>query len=110
MIDLLWPLASIGILAIVILIGVWVVWRILEDRKSGFPAQDERTQKITGKAATYALYIGSYFTIALLAVNIIGQELGLPAFEAGYALLTSLLVYNLTFIGLRWYFGRKGDF
>jgi cytochrome b561 len=105
-----WPLVSIAIMAIGILIGVFAVWRILEDRKSGFPAKDERTRRITGKAATYAFYIGSYFMIALMFVNLVVQELGLPSLDVGYTLIASILVQNLTYLGLRWYFNRKGDF
>ena len=108
--NLLWPLVTFGILAIGILVGVFVVWRMLEDRKSGFPAKDERTKRITGKAAYYAFYIGSYFMIALMMVNIVVQELGLPSLDGWYALAASLLVQLLTLIGLRWYFDRKGDF
>ncbi|MFB0522805.1 MAG: DUF2178 domain-containing protein [Candidatus Bathyarchaeia archaeon] len=109
--NLLWPLASIGILATIILLGVLAVWRILEDRKSGFPAKDERTKRITGKAATYALYMGMYSTLALLFVNMISREFyGSYAFEEGYALIASLFVYSLSYLGLRLYFDRKGDF
>lgn len=109
--DLLWPLMSGGILVAIVLVGVLVIWRILEDRKSGFPTQDERTTKVTGKAATYTFYIGSYFMIALMAANIISQEfLDTPLLETGYALVVSILVQSLTFLGLRQYFNRKGDF
>jgi len=59
--DFTWILTSWGIVVAIVIIGVMVVWRILEDRKSGFPAQDERTKKITGKAAMYAFSIGNYF-------------------------------------------------
>jgi len=100
-----------GILVTIVLVGVLVVWRIVKDRRAGFPREDERTQKISGKASQYALLVGSYFTLALLAVNIVNLEFfGSPAFEAGYALIASLLAFNLTFLGLRWYLGRKGDF
>ncbi len=54
-----------------IIIGVIVVWRMLEDRKSGFPAQDERTKKLNGKAAMYAFTIGNYFMLALLFANLL---------------------------------------
>ena len=109
--DPLWPIISGGILVAIVLLGVLAVWRIVKDRRSGFPREDERTQKITGKASQYALLVGSYFTLALLAVNIVSLEFfGSSAFEAGYALVASLLVFNLTFLGLRWYLGRKGDF
>jgi hypothetical protein len=62
-------------------------------------------------ACMHAFYIGQYFTIALLAVNIISREFyGSYAFEDGYALIASLLAYSLSLLGLRWYFNRKGDF
>ena len=106
-----WPIASIGILAIIILVGVFVIWKILKDRRSGFPLKDERTQRITGAAATYAFYIGSYFMIALMLANILSREfLGTYLLEEGYALIASILVNSLTFLGLRMYFDRKGDF
>nr|MDO8134537.1 DUF2178 domain-containing protein [Candidatus Njordarchaeum guaymaensis] len=109
--DTLWFIPAGAIAAIIVLIGVVIVWKILKGRRSGYPPQDERTQRITGKVATYALIIGQYFTIALLLVNIISQELyGSPAFEVGYALVASLLVSSLSFLILRSYFNRKGDF
>ena len=110
--NLLWLFVSTGaILATLLLVGSWAIWRRLQDRKSGFPAQDERTSKITGRAATIALYTGSYFILAFLFILIIGKELyGLPEIEAGYPLIASLLVFNLTYLGLRWYFNRKSDF
>jgi len=41
---------------------------------------------------------------------IIGKEFyGLPELEAGYPLIAALLVYNVSFLMLRWYFGRKGE-
>jgi uncharacterized Tic20 family protein len=106
-----WPLVSIGILAIGVLVGVFVIWKILKDRRSGFPLKDERTQKITGTAATYAFYIGSYFMVALMIVNLLNLEfMGVPLLETGYALVVSILVQCLTFIGMQAYFNRKGDF
>ncbi len=106
----MWPVVSIGIAAIIVLLGILLVWKIHKDRKSGFPMRDERTSKITGRAATYALYIGSYFILAFLFILIIGKEFyGLPEVEAGYPLIAALLVYNVSFGVLRWYFGRKGE-
>jgi len=108
-----WPITSLGIIITIALIAVLMFWRIIKDRRSGFPAGDERTQKITGKAAMVAFYIGQYFTIALLATNIIGNEFygthGSFFLEAGYALIASMLVYSVSFIIFRWYFGRKAD-
>ncbi len=108
--DLPWLTVSAGIVALIVLIGVLLVWRIVKDRRSGYPSGDERTQKITGKAAIYAIDIGLYFMIALLAVFIIGRELlGYYLFNAGDALVASVLVQSVTWLVLRWYLGRKGD-
>ena len=110
MTDPAWPLMGVGILATIVLVGVFVIWRILKDRKLGFPAKDERTQKVTGMAATYAFYIGSYFMLALMLANLLSREfLGVPLLEEGYALIISILVQSLTFIGVQTYLNRKGD-
>ena len=106
----MWPIVSTVIASVIALIAVLLFWKIRRERKSGFPMQDERTSKIFGKAATYPLYIGSYFIIALLFTLLIGKEFyGLPDVEAGYPLIASLLVYNVSFLILRWYFGRRGE-
>ena len=111
MADLLpWSIVSIAIPVLIVLIGILIVWRILKDRKSGFPLADERTQRITGKAAIGALLIGSYFTLALMFMLIFGRELyNLQNVDAGYLLIATLLVSNGSFIILRWVFGRKGE-
>jgi cytochrome b561 len=111
MMDLIWPITTVGIMVVGVLIGILVVWRMLIDRRSGFPRQDERTQKVAGKAASYALLIGTYFTLGLTFVNLISLELfDSPILETGYALIASVLVYSLSFIGLRWYLDKKGEF
>ncbi|MCJ7763406.1 DUF2178 domain-containing protein [Candidatus Bathyarchaeota archaeon] len=110
MTDVTWPSTSIGTAVVIVLLGTLLVWRLRKDRKAGFPSSDERTQRITGKAATYALYTGSYFTLALMFMLIFGRELyNLQNVDAGYLLIATLLVSNLSFIILRWVFGRKGD-
>ena len=106
-----WPVVSVGILVTGVLLGVFAIWKILNARRTGFPLKDERTQKITGTAATYAFYIGSYFMVALMLTNILNIELlGVPLLDAGYALIASILVNSLTFLIVHWYFNRKGDF
>jgi hypothetical protein len=108
--DLLWLIVSVGIVAIIVLIGILLVWRIVKDRRSGYPSKDERTQWITGKAATYSLYTGLYFMLALLLVFIVSRELlGYYLFNAGDALVASVLVQSVMLLVLRWYLERKGD-
>ena len=105
-----WPIVSIGIVAVIVLVGILLVWKILKDRKSGFPSADERTQRITGKAALAALLIGNYFTLALMFMLIFGRELyDLQNVDAGYLLISTLLVSSISFIVLSWVFSRKGD-
>lgn len=106
----MWPGVSLVVAAMIVVLGVLLVWKISKDRKAGFPMRDERTAKITGRAATYALYLGSYFILAFLFILIIGTEFyGLPEVEAGYPLIAVLLVYTVSFAMLRWYFGRTGE-
>jgi hypothetical protein len=105
-----WSIVSIAIPVLIVLIGILMVWQIFKDRKSGFPRADERTQKITGKAAIAALFIGSYFILALMFMLLFGRELyNLQNVDAGYLLIATLLVSNVSFIILRWIFGRKGE-
>ena len=110
MADFSWPIVSTGIIALMILIGALVLWRRLKDKKSGFPLADERTQKLNGKAAYYAMFMCQYFIITYLLVMIIGREFfGIPEIEAGYPMIASLLVSSVSFLVLRWYLSRKGE-
>jgi len=110
MADFTWLIPSGGILALIILVGILVIWKTLKEKKSGFPLGDERTKKLTWKAGYYAMFMGQYFILAYLWVNIIGREFfGMPEIEAGYPMIAALLASALSFLVLRWHFGRKGE-
>jgi len=110
MADFTWLIPSGGILALIILIGILVIWKTLKEKKSGFPLGDERTKKLTWKAGYYAMFMGQYFILAYMWVNIIGREFfGMPEIEAGYPMIAALLASALSFLVLRWHFGRKGE-
>ncbi|MDD1699788.1 MAG: DUF2178 domain-containing protein [Methanoregula sp.] len=110
MADFSWPVISIGILALIILIGVLVLWKTLKDKKSGYPLSDERTQQLNGKSAYYAMFICQYFIIAYLLVDIVGREFfGMPEIAAGYPMIAAVLVSSVSFIVLRSYFDRKEE-
>jgi hypothetical protein len=110
MTDFIWSIASIVIISLIILIAILVIWKGLKEKKSGFPAADERTQKLNGKAAYYALFISQYFILAYLFYTLIGREIfGMPEIEAGYPLIAALLVSALSFMAIRAYLGRKGE-
>ena len=103
--------ASSGLIAVaIIVIGILFVWRVYKDRKAGFPATDERTQRITGRAAMTALNLGWYFIIAILIGAIVAREfLGMPSFGEdfySYSLIAVLLIQSISLGFLRWYFGR----
>lgn len=108
--DFTWPIISVGILALLILIPVLVIWKKLKDKKSGYPLQDERTRTLSWKAGYYAMFMGQYFIVAYLLGNIVAREFfGMPEIEAGYPMIAALLVSSVSFLVLRWYFGRKGE-
>ncbi len=108
--DFTWTIVSVGIIALLILIPALVIWKTLKEKKSGYPLADERTKKLTWKAGYYAMFVGQYFILAYLWVTFVGRELfGMPEIEAGYPMIAALLVSSVSFLVLRWHFGRKGE-
>ncbi|MCJ7614313.1 hypothetical protein MUO71_06100 [Candidatus Bathyarchaeota archaeon] len=100
----LWPIIMVLIaaLAVIFFIRLW---------KSGYPRKDERTERITGKAGFYSMHIGLYFMIALLFVRVVDEEFfGSSDLDVNPVLYASILIPSVSFIVLRWYFNRKGDF
>ena len=111
MTNLPWTGASGVILATIVIVGVFAFWRILKEMRSGFPLKDERTQRVSGKAAFYAFHLGLYFTIALMLGNILSNELsGIYLLDGWYAINFSVIVQGLMYIGFRLYFEKKEDF
>ena len=110
MTDFVWPIILILNAVLVLLVGVFVLWKLQKDRKSGYPTKDERTIKITGKAATGTYYISLAFMISLGLFIIFGTEfLDLPELEAGWAIIAIMLVSGISNALLSWYYSRKGD-
>jgi len=110
MADWTWPILSVSMMIAIVVLGILMLWRMSKERKAGFPTKDERTQKITGRAASYALNIGSYFILAFLAIKIFAREIyDVHDIDAGYPMIAVLLVFNVSFIILRLYLDKKGD-
>ena len=112
MTDFVWPIILILNAVLVLLIGVFVLWKLNKDRKSGYPVNDERTIKISGRAALGTYYISLAFMISLLLFIIFGTEfLGqlLPELEAAWAIIAIMLVSGISYGLLSWYYSRKGD-
>ena len=111
MTNLPWTWMSMGILATIVIIGVYVIWKTLKELRSGFPLKDERTLRVSGKAAYYAFHLGSYFMIALMLGNLLSREFrGAYLLDGWYALIFSIIVQSLMYIGFRTYFEKKEDF
>jgi hypothetical protein len=107
MVDVVWPIVSIGILVLIILIGVAAVWLILKEKRSGFALSDERSQLLNWKAAYYAMFVYQYFILAFLYLYLFGREFfGIGEIEAGYPMIATLLVSAVSFAVLRWYVNR----
>ena len=110
MTDFAWPIILILNAILVILIGLFVLWKIRRDKKSGYPINDERTLKISGKAAIGTYYITLAFMVSLELFIIFGTEfLALPVLEAGWAVIAIMLVSGFSYGLLSWYYSRKGD-
>ena len=110
MTDFTWPIILIVNAVLVLLVGVFVLWKIRKDRKSGYPINDERTLKINGKAAIGTYYISLAFMISLALFIIFGTEfLDLPDLDAGWAIMSVMLVSGISNALLSWYYSRKGD-
>jgi hypothetical protein len=108
--DFVWPSILIINAVLVILVGVLVLWKIHKDKKAGYPSQDERTQKISGKAALGTYYINLAFMVSLLLFIIFGKEFfSLPELDAGWAIIAVMLVSGISNALLSWYYSRKGD-
>lgn len=106
-----WPIMVPLVGVIIALLAVWRMRRSVQERKSGFPAKDERTMRIQGRAASYAIMVGSYFMILLLFYNMfIIEILGWPELGSLPALNSTIIVMNLSYLGLQRYYDRKVDF
>jgi hypothetical protein len=110
MTDVVWPIILIMNAVLVLLVGVFVLWKLHRDRKAGYPTRDERTMKISGKAAVGTYWISLAFMISLAMFIIFGTEfLALPELDAGWAIIAIMLVSGISNALLSWYYSRQGD-
>ena len=110
MTEFTWPIILIVNAVLVLLVGVFVIWKIHREKKSGYPINDERTLKISGRAAIGTYYINLAFMISLALFILFGTEfLNLPQLDAGWAIIAIMLVSGLSYGLLSWYYSRKGD-
>ncbi|MCW4006963.1 MAG: DUF2178 domain-containing protein [Candidatus Bathyarchaeota archaeon] len=105
-----WPTIFIANAVLIILLGVFAVWKTQKDRKAGYPTKDERTVKIQGKAAMGTYWITLAFMVSTLIWIIFGKEfLNLPELETGWTVIAIMIVDGISFGLLSWYYAKKGE-
>ncbi len=106
-----WPIILVLNAGVIILVAIFVIWKLQKDKKAGYPMKDERTSKIQGKAAIGTYYISLSFMVSLMMWNIFGNEfLNLPELEAGWTVIAIMLVNGISFALLSGYYAKKGEF
>ena len=107
-----WPIILILNAAIIIIVAIFLIWKVQKEKKSGYPMKDERTSKIQGKAALWTYYISLAFMVSILLWNIFGNEFitFLPELEVGWTVIAIMLVSGFSFGLLSWYYAKKGGF
>ena len=107
MTGFVWPIILIVNAVLVLLVSVLALRKITKEKKSGYPLKDERTMKISGKAAIGTYYISLAFMISLALFIIFGTEfLALPELDAGWAIIAIMLVSGISNALLQWYYSR----
>lgn len=105
-----WPIILVLNAVIIILVAMFVIWKVQKEKKAGYPMKDERTSKIQGKAALGTYYITLAFMVSILLWNIFGNEfLSLPELETGWTVIAIMLVSGFSFGLLSWYYAKKGE-
>ncbi|MBN1682350.1 hypothetical protein JW865_02205 [Candidatus Bathyarchaeota archaeon] len=100
------PLVGLAIVAV----AIYTLWMITKSKKSGYPLQDERTIKISGKAYQAGFTIGAIYLISLNFYNIISIEfLGGEQLESMLVINSVLIIMGLTVIVVKTYLERKED-
>ena len=112
MATFVWPTILILNAAIIILVAIFLIWKVQKEKKAGYPMQDERTSKIQGKAAMGTYYISLAFMVSIMLWNIFGNEFitFLPELDTGYTVIAIMLVSGFSFGLLSWYYAKKGGF
>ena len=106
-----WPIILVLNAVIIILVAIFVIWKLQKEKKAGYPMKDERTLKIQGKAALGTYYINLAFLVSIMLWNIFGNEfLSLPELETGWTVIAIMLVNGISFGLLSWYYAKKGGF
>ena len=105
-----WSVAIPLVALIIVLTAAWRIRRAALERKAGFPIRDERTVKIQGRAASYAIQVGSWYMILLLFYNMyIIEVLGRSELSSLPVLNSTIIIMNVAYLALQRYFAGKEE-
>ena len=106
----IWTIGIPVIGLLIVVVAIYTLWTITKSKKSGFPLEDERTTKISGKAYKAGFLIGACYLVALNFYNIISIEfLGGGPLESMPVINSALIIMGVTVIALKSYLDRKED-
>jgi hypothetical protein len=99
---------GIGVFVIALIIAAFG-FKMLRDKyksvKRGEPLKDERSRKLTIKAAAYAFYIGIYWLLGM-SIIIGAFKIGIPASSVPNVGIGGMaIIFGLAY----WYFNKKGE-
>jgi hypothetical protein len=105
-----WALGIPLVGLVIVAVAIYTLWTITKTKKSGYPLQDERTAKISGKAYQAGFLIGVIYLVSLNFYNIINIEfLGGEQLESMLVINSALIIMGLSVIILKTYLERKED-
>ena len=108
--ETIYPQMTPVIVTLIVTIGIYALWKLIKEKRSGFTLADERTAKIQGKAATVSFTIGAWYLILLNFYNmyrIIYQ--GLDELSSMLVINSAVILMGITHMVLIAYFNRKED-
>ncbi len=99
------------LLVLLIVVGTSIILlKNAKEIKIGLPVGDELTEKTTWKAGYYTYLFSVWVAISLLWYNILVPErFGVPELSVEQVIGILVLLPGAFFIGLAFYFNKKGD-
>jgi heme/copper-type cytochrome/quinol oxidase subunit 2 len=96
--------------AVIILLALIFAWKNYKNKKENITLKDERTAQINGKAAIGAFWTTYAYMLSILLWIIFGNELmQLPEFEAGWTIISIMLVSAISYTAFKYYYNKKGE-
>ena len=103
-----WMLASAVILVAMTLVALVVLAKERQDRKSGFPKDDERSRAIRMRAGYLAFFVGLYFLLGMGFIQGALEDRQIVSVPTSEWAMIYVAVLGSTFLAIQGYLGRKG--